>query len=67
MKFQDSNMRGSKVTEGIIKCDEHTNRQAKGNMPHQRFQSWGHIKENNDLSGMPQSNIASFVWHKEKE
>ena len=50
MKFQDSSMRGSKVTGGIKKCDvrmyiyEYTYEQAKCNKPYQLFQSLGHNK-----------------------
>ena len=48
MKFQDPSMHGSKVTGGIKKGDTYMNeltRQAKSNMPHQLFQSWGiHMK-----------------------
>ena len=46
MKFQDPSIHCSKVIGGIKKRDTHTDTQAKNNMLHQLFQSWGHKKKN---------------------
>ena len=43
MKFQDTSMHSSKVSAGIKSVtDGRTNGQAKSNLPHPLFQSWGY-------------------------